>query len=62
MIIIITEKPEQGKVNRVCRICGEPYIGWNYVQCGKHPRNYTVSETWRLIGADRRIPGSLPSY
>jgi hypothetical protein len=33
MIIAIWEKPATGNVQRTCRLCGEPYVGWNYVRC-----------------------------
>jgi hypothetical protein len=51
MIITISQKPVQGKVERVCRICGDTYTGWNFVRCSKpscQARKIEVAETWRL--------------
>lgn len=50
MTITISERPVMGKVSRVCRVCGEPYEGWNFVQCQECENSctpVTVIETWR---------------
>lgn len=51
-IITITEKPEQGRKQRVCHVCGEPYEGWNFVQCPDCERSgveIEIHEAWREV-------------
>ncbi len=51
MIIIIDQKPEIGKRERVCRICGETYFGGNFVCCldceATRRRFYEVAHVWQ---------------
>ncbi len=45
--IVINSKPEQGKRQRTCNVCSDPYEGWNFVHCGCAVKPYTVVEAWR---------------
>jgi hypothetical protein len=44
MIIILTDKPTTGRMDRVCHVCGDTYNGWNFVACREceAAHNYTV--------------------
>ena len=48
MIITLTHRPEQGKRQRTCHLCHEPYEGWNFVVCGpcEIKGGYTVAHEW----------------
>ena len=50
MIVVITDRPEMGSRERACHICGEIYVGWNFVRCPDCVREevpVTVVEAWR---------------
>ena len=48
MIITLTHRPEQGFRQRTCRMCGDPYEGWNFVVCApcEIKGGYTVAHEW----------------
>lgn len=48
MMIQVTEKPQSGKRERVCLVCGDPFVGWNMYACKPCERihNYTIVEVW----------------
>jgi hypothetical protein len=48
MIVTIWTKPETGNIQRTCRICGEPYQGWNFVRCAACAHiPVEVAHVWR---------------
>lgn len=47
-IIIVSEKSVMGRIDRICKACGDSYFGWNmYVchDCG-NSHNYKIQEDW----------------
>lgn len=48
MLIRLTEKPTTGRIDRICKVCGDNYNGWNFVVCRECEidANYTVSHEW----------------
>jgi hypothetical protein len=46
-VIIINDKPETGRRQRSCNVCGDPYYTTNLVHCGCAVKPYTVVEAWR---------------
>lgn len=48
MTIVIVEKPQSGRIDRICKICGDSYFGWNFVACKncEQSHNYTVEYRW----------------
>lgn len=46
--IIVNAKPTSGKRDRICRICGYEYNGWNMYVCHSCERvgGYIVEERW----------------
>ena len=48
MIITLTTRPEQGKRQRTCHVCGDPYEGWNFVACipCEIRGGYVVNRLW----------------
>jgi hypothetical protein len=48
MIVTIWTKPDQGNIQRTCRICGETYQGWNFVRCAACAHiPVEVAHVWR---------------
>lgn len=53
-VIIINDKPDTGKRQRSCNVCGGPYEGTNFVHCGCAVKPYTVVEAWRGTSFEMR--------
>jgi len=48
-IITLTEKPEMGNRERMCKGCGEGYRGWNFALCQECERErgrFTIVRAW----------------
>jgi len=49
--LVLTTRPEKGKIQRTCMICHEPYEGWNFVACGpcEIRGDYIVTHLWNGV-------------
>lgn len=49
--VILTTRPDAGKIQRTCKICNDPYVGWNFVACPscEGSERYIVTHLWNGV-------------
>jgi hypothetical protein len=49
--LVLTTRPDGGKIQRTCMICHEPYEGWNFVVCHscELEKQYIVTHLWNGV-------------